>query len=259
MNYPHVLELFRLEHKAAIVTGASKGLGYAIALALAQAGSDVLVTSRNEAEIKEAASKLAQETGRTIVPLVADTRSWADAEHTVEACRAAFGKLDILVNNVGMNNRKPIHELSVTEFAELLDTNLTGTFRMCKAAAETMMEQQAGRVINLSSMLDRITIPGRTGYAASKGGVLMLTKTLALEWAALGIRVNAISPGPFATPMNETLLADPARRAEFLSKIPLGRFGKLHEIGAAAVYLASEASGFMTGTSLYIDGGWTAQ
>lgn len=255
----NVLELFRLDAKVALVTGGSKGLGEAMALALAQAGCDLAITSRTENEVHAAAKRIADETGRKVVPIVADVRSWDDAQRVVGTALESFGKLDILVNNAGMNNRKAIHEISVEEFEELIDINLTGAFRMSKAVAETFMVQKSGRVINLSSMLDHVTIPGRTGYSSSKGGVLMFTKTLALEWAPLGIRVNAISPGPFATPMNQALLDDPERNQEFLQKLPVGRWGKPHEIGAAAVYLASEASDFMTGSTLYIDGGWTAQ
>jgi len=255
----NVLELFRLDSKVALVTGGSKGLGQAMALALAQAGCDLAISSRTESEVRDAAQSISEETGRKVVPIVADVRNWDDAQGAVATTLESFGKLDILVNNAGMNNRKAIHEISVEEFEELIDINLTGVFRMSKAVADTFMAQKSGRVINLSSMLDHVTIPGRTGYSSSKGGVLMFTKTLALEWAPLGIRVNAISPGPFATPMNQALLDDPERNSEFLQKLPVGRWGKPYEIGAAAVYLASEASDFMTGSTLYIDGGWTAQ
>lgn len=255
----HVLELFRLDNKVALITGGSKGLGQAMALALAQAGCDLVITSRSESDLQGVAQSIRDGTGRKVVPVAANVRSWEDAQRVVATALDSFGKLDILVNNAGMNNRKAIHEMRVEEFGELIDVNLTGMFRMSKAVAETFMAQKSGRVINLSSMLDHVTIPGRTGYSSSKGGVLMFTKTLALEWAPLGIRVNAVSPGPFATPMNQALLDDPERNEEFLQKLPVGRWGKPYEIGAAAVYLASEASDFMTGSTLYIDGGWTAQ
>ena len=255
----NILELFRLAKKVSIVTGASKGLGYAISLALAQAGSDLVITSRSERELSEAAQTLRDETGQQVIPLIADVQRWEDCKQVIEQTQNMFGKLDILVNNAGMNNRKPIHELSVEEFEELMDINITGMFRMSKAAAKLFMAQGFGRVINLSSMLDSVTIPGRTGYSASKGAVLMFTKTLALEWAPYGVRVNAISPGPFATPMNQSLIDDEVENKAFLAKLPVGRWGKPYEIGAAAVYLGSAASDFMTGTTLYIDGGWTAQ
>jgi NAD(P)-dependent dehydrogenase (short-subunit alcohol dehydrogenase family) len=255
----NVLDLFRLDGKVGIVTGASSGLGRAISLALAQAGADVVVASRTAPAIEDTAKNIARETGRKILPVPADVTKWNDVETIAGTALDAFGSIDILVTSAGINIRKPIVELTVEEFEEIVDTNLTGTFRTCKVVGPTLIAQGSGKVINLSSMLDHITIPGRTGYAASKGGVLMLTKTLALEWAPHGIRVNAISPGPFETPINKALLEDPERNRKFLQMIPVKRWGEPHEVGAAAVYLASPAADFITATTLYIDGGWTAQ
>jgi NAD(P)-dependent dehydrogenase (short-subunit alcohol dehydrogenase family) len=255
----NVLDLFKLTDQVAIITGGSKGLGRAIALAFAQAGANLVIASRSEDEIQRVAQELAAETGQDVVGVRADVTSMEDAERIVRAALDAFGKLDILVNSAGVNNRKPISDLAVEEFEELIDINLTGTFRMCKAAEPALLAQGSGRVVNLSSMLDHITIPGRTGYAASKGGVLMLTKTLALEWASAGVRVNALSPGPFATPLNRPVIEDPEQNRLFLQKLPVGRWGEPFEVGAAALYLASPAADFVTGTTLYIDGGWTAQ
>jgi NAD(P)-dependent dehydrogenase (short-subunit alcohol dehydrogenase family) len=256
---PHVLELFRLDGKAAIVTGGSKGLGRAIALCLSQAGADVVVASRTASEIQEAAREIERETQRRIVPVVADVRKDEEVQRILCAAVDELGRVDIVVNSAGVNNRKPAVELSVEEFEELVDINLTGTFRMCRAVGPLLMAQRSGRVINLSSMLDHVTIPGRAGYAASKGGVLQLTKTLALEWAPYGIRVNALSPGPFATPINKVIMENEELNRQFIERIPVRRWGRPEEVGAAAVYLASPASDFVTGTTLYIDGGWTAQ
>jgi len=254
-----VLDLFRLDGKKAAVTGGSKGLGRAIAVAFAQAGADVVIASRTKAEVEAAAGEIAAATGRRIVPVVADVRSAGDAERTVRAAIDSLGGLDIVVNSAGINNRKPLVELTLEDFEDMISTNLTGTFRMCKAAAPRLIEQGSGKIINLSSMLDHVAIPGRTGYCASKGGVLMFTKALALEMAPRGIRVNALCPGPFRTPINKAILENEELNRQFLEKVPLRRWGEPEEVGAAAVYLASPASDFMTGSALYIDGGWTAQ
>ena len=255
----NVLDLFRLDGKKAAVTGGSKGLGRAIAVAFAQAGADVVIASRTKAEVEAAAGEIAAATGRRIVPVVADVRSAGDAERTVRAAIDSLGGLDIVVNSAGINNRKPLVELTLEDFEDMISTNLTGTFRMCKAAAPRLIEQGSGKIINLSSMLDHVAIPGRTGYCASKGGVLMFTKALALEMAPRGVRVNALCPGPFRTPINKAILENEELNRQFLEKVPLRRWGEPEEVGAAAVYLASPASDFMTGSALYIDGGWTAQ
>lgn len=251
--------MFRLDGKVAIVTGGSKGLGKAIATALAQAGANVVVTSRSGPEIESAAREIERESGKKALAVTGDVRQVGDAEKARAAALKAFGGLHILVNSAGINIRKAGEDLTVEDFQEIIDINLTGTFRMCKAVGPTLVAQRSGRVINLSSILDHVTIPGRSGYAASKGGVLQLTKTLALEWAPHGIRVNAISPGPFATPMNQALLENEELNREFIERIPVKRWGRPEEVGAAAVYLASDAADFVTGTTLYIDGGWTAQ
>ena len=255
----NVLDLFRLDGKKAAVTGGSKGLGRAIAVAFAQAGADVVIASRTKSEVEAAAGEIAAATGKRIVPVAADVRSAGDAERTVRAAIDSLGGLDIVVNSAGINNRKPLVDLTLEDFEDMISTNLTGTFRMCKAAAPRLIEQGSGKIINLSSMLDHVAIPGRTGYCASKGGVLMFTKALALEMAPRGIRVNALCPGPFRTPINKAILENEELNRQFLQKVPLGRWGEPEEVGAAAVYLASAASDFMTGSALYIDGGWTAQ
>jgi NAD(P)-dependent dehydrogenase (short-subunit alcohol dehydrogenase family) len=254
-----VLERFRLDGKAALVTGGSKGLGKAIALALAEAGAGVVIASRTQHEIEAAAREIAAATGRKVVPVTADVRSDADVERMVKHALDSLGRVDILVNSAGINNRKPFVELTLADCEEMLDINLKGTFRAAKLVAPLLIAQRWGRIINLSSMLDHVAIPGRSGYCATKGAVLQFTRALALELAPHGVRVNAVSPGPFRTPLNQRIIENEEQNRRFLERVPVGRWGEPEEVGAAVVYLASPAADFVTGTTLYIDGGWTAQ
>lgn len=253
-----VLDLFRLDGRVAIVTGGSKGLGQAMARALAEAGADVVITSRHLEEGEQVADEIRQ-LGRRALALESDVTDPAAVKALAKRTHAEFGRIDILVNNAGINPRKPALELSEEEWHECLEINLTGPWLLSRAVAPYMMERRWGRIINIASMLAFVSIPGRTPYASSKGGLVLLTKTLALEWAPYGITVNAICPGPFETAINRQLLQDPEAYQAFLAKIPLGRWGQPRELGPLAVYLASEASSFMTGAALLIDGGWTCQ
>ena len=251
----NVLDRFRLDGKVALITGGARGLGRVMAEALASAGAAVVVTARN----LDTAARAAAEIGGKALGLAADVTREADIRDLFARTLDSFGRLDILVNNAGINVRGPIEALSEADWDAVLDTNLKGPWLCCRAAAEPMKRQKWGRVINVSSMLGEISIPGRSPYASSKGGLTLLTKTLALEWATDGINVNALCPGPFATEINTPLLNDPQVAATMQAKIPLGRWGDPQEIGPAAVFLASEASSFMTGATLFIDGGYTAQ
>ncbi|MHC5544636.1 SDR family NAD(P)-dependent oxidoreductase, partial [Singulisphaera rosea] len=198
-------------------------------------------------------------TSQRALGLTGDVTKDVDVRAMVAKVLESFGRLDILVNNAGINIRGPIEQLSEADWDEVIDTNLKGPWLCCRAVAEPMKRQKWGRVINLSSMLGEIALPGRTPYASSKGGLTLMTKTLALEWAGDGINVNALCPGPFATEINTALLTDATVKAAMQSKVPLGRWGEPEELGPAAVFLASEASSFMTGATLFIDGGYTAQ
>jgi NAD(P)-dependent dehydrogenase (short-subunit alcohol dehydrogenase family) len=254
-----VMDRFRIDGRVALVTGGSRGLGRVIAEALASAGANVALTARQLETALRAADEIALSTGRNILPLAVDVTVRSSVEHMVEQVERVLGRIDILVNNAGVNIRGPIEELSEDDWDAVVDTNLKGPWLCCRAVAPVMKSRKWGRVINVSSMLGKISLPGRTPYASSKGGLTLLTKTLALEWAKDGINVNALCPGPFATEINTPLLNDPAARAQMEANVPLARWGDPAELGPAAVFLASEASSFMTGATLFIDGGYTAR
>jgi NAD(P)-dependent dehydrogenase (short-subunit alcohol dehydrogenase family) len=254
-----VMDRFRLDGRVALVTGGTKGLGLAIARALADAGADVAVSARDGGAAKRVAAELSQANGRRTLDIAADVTVATQVHAMVGQVLETFGRIDILVNNAGINIRGPIEELDEAAWDSVIDTNLKGPWLCCRAVAVPMKAQKWGRVINVSSMLGEISMPGRTPYASSKGGLTLLTKTLALEWAQDGINVNALCPGPFATEINTPLLNDPAARAQMEANVPLARWGDPAELGPAAVFLASEASSFMTGATLFIDGGYTAR
>jgi NAD(P)-dependent dehydrogenase (short-subunit alcohol dehydrogenase family) len=254
-----VMDRFRLDGRVALVTGGTKGLGRVIAEALAQAGADVAVAARDGEAAARVADEIAGSAVRKTLGLAVDVAASAQVDAMVKQVLGSFGRIDILVNNAGINIRGPIEQLAEADWDAVLDTNLKGPWLCCRAVAVPMKAQKWGRVINVSSMLGEISLPGRSPYASSKGGLTLLTKTLALEWARDGINVNALCPGPFATEINTPLLNDPAARAQMEANVPLARWGDPSELGPAAVFLASEASSFMTGATLFIDGGYTAR
>jgi NAD(P)-dependent dehydrogenase (short-subunit alcohol dehydrogenase family) len=255
----NVLDRFRLDGRAALVTGGSRGLGRAMAEALAQAGASVALTARKLESAQAVAAEIAESTGAKVIGIAAEVTDSKQVEAMVSTTTGSLGRLDILVNNAGINKRGPIEELSEEDFDSVIAANLKGPWLCCRAVAPILKAQKWGRVINLSSIMAEVTLPHRTPYASSKGGLTMMTKTLALEWAPFGITVNALCPGPFATEMNLPLINDPEVQKNFISRVALNRWGDPAELGPAVVFLASEASSFMTGTSLFIDGGYTAQ
>jgi NAD(P)-dependent dehydrogenase (short-subunit alcohol dehydrogenase family) len=254
-----VLETFRLDGRRALVTGGNRGLGRVMAQALAEAGADVAVASRSLPECQTAAEEIAASTGRRALAFAADLTVAATVERLVSDVEAGLGPLDILVNNAGVNVRGAAEELSEADWDAVLATNLKAPFLLARAVGPAMCRRGWGRIINLGSILGVVALPGRAPYASSKAGVINLTRVLALEWATRGVTVNAICPGPFATDMNRQLLNDPVKYQAFLEKIPMGRWGELHEIAGALVFLASDAASFVTGSALFVDGGWTAQ
>jgi NAD(P)-dependent dehydrogenase (short-subunit alcohol dehydrogenase family) len=253
------MDRFRLDGRVALVTGGARGLGRVMVEALAEAGASVALTARDQDRATKAAAEVSANTGAKTLGISADVALAADIAKMVAATLDGFGRLDILVNNAGINIRHPIEQFPPEEWDQILHTNLTAPWLCCRAVAEPMKRQKWGRIINVSSILGELGMADRTAYCASKGGLTVMTRALALEWAQHGINVNALCPGPFATEINLPLMKDPAVRAAFEQKVPLKRWGEPIELGPAAVFLASEASSFMTGATLFIDGGFTAQ
>src|SRR5262245_22388290 len=249
-----VLSAFALSGKVAIVTGASRGLGRAMAIALAGAGADVTVAARAVPELEETAREVRTLDRRALV-LPTDVTDYAQVEALVARTLETLGRLDVLVNNSGIAQVTPLAEMAPAEFRRTIDTNLVGVFNGCRAAAAHFLAQGSGKVINLSSVLGTVGLPGYSAYAASKGGVSAFTRALAAEWARHNVQVNAIAPGWFVTDMNAGAFADPKIRDRLLRDVPARRTGRLDEIGPLVVYLASAASDFMTGQTIHLDGG----
>jgi NAD(P)-dependent dehydrogenase (short-subunit alcohol dehydrogenase family) len=254
-----ILDQFRLTGRRALVTGGARGLGLMMAQALAEAGADVAITSRSIDNARGAAAGLAASTGQRVEAFEADVMRSADISRLAEQVEASLGPVDILVNNAGVNIRGASESLSEADWDTVIDTNVKGPFLCARTFGPRMAARGWGRIINLGSILSVIGIAGRAPYGASKAAVANLTRVLALEWAARGVTVNALCPGPFGTEMNRPLMDDPEKYAAFVAKIPMGRWGDLSEIGGAVVFLASDASSFVTGSLLFVDGGWTAQ
>jgi NAD(P)-dependent dehydrogenase (short-subunit alcohol dehydrogenase family) len=252
------LDVFKLNGRVALVTGGNRGLGFAMSSALAEAGADVILTSRNREKAQSSAAGIAQATGRRTLGLEVDVIHTDQVETMVRTVVEQFGRIDILVNNAGINIRKPVVEYDEESWDLVQNTNLKAPFLCTRAVAKQMKIQRYGRIINVSSMLGIVALPERSAYCSSKGGLIQLTKVHALELASHNITVNALCPGPFLTEINTPILNNPEASEFIMSRIALSRWGLPEELGGAIVFLSSEASSFMTGSSLVIDGGFTA-
>jgi NAD(P)-dependent dehydrogenase (short-subunit alcohol dehydrogenase family) len=246
-----------LSGRTAVITGGSRGLGEAMAKALAEAGASIALVARDTDRLIKVRDAIT-ERGGTAAVFTADVTQEQQVAALAGAVQEKFGRSQILINSAGINIRKNLVDFSLDEFRSVIDASLISTFLMCRAFVPGMKGTGYGRILNMSSIMSHVSISGRSAYSSAKAALLGLTRALALELAADGITVNGISPGPIGTDMNLALMNNPEVSAQFLANVPVGRWGKVEEIGALACYLCSEAAGFVTGTDILIDGGWTA-
>ena len=249
--------IFDLSGKVAVVVGGTSGIGLAMALGLADAGADVVASSRREEQVDEAAQQI-EAKGRRSLRVASDVADRPSLQALCDATLKEFGKVDILVNSAGRIKRVPTLEMAEDEWTAIMDTNVTGTLRACQIFGKHMLEAGYGRIVNVASLNSFVALKEVAAYAASKAAVASLTRSLAVEWSPRGVMVNAIAPGVFPTALNSKLLNESPRGQELKMRTPLGRFGKVEECVGACVYLASDAVTYVTGTTMVVDGGFLA-
>ena len=254
---PEIARLFDLSGRVAVITGGASGLGRAIGLGFARYGADVALVDLS-AERAEAVATEIRRLGRQVEVIATDVTSWDEVQAMADRVRGLFGRVDICVNSAGGNIRGPILEMSPEEYNRVLNLNLSGTWNSAKAIGALMVEQRRGKMINLASIYGHVAIEGNSAYAATKGGVVQLTRALAVEWAPHNVQVNCLAPTYIRTPLTGPLQEDAERLEELNRRSPIHRFGEAWELIGPAVFLASDASGLVTGHSLLVDGGWTA-
>ena len=253
------IKLFDLTGRVALVTGGSKGLGTAMAEGLASAGADVVLVSRKEQDVTDVAARITKEYGHQAVGLGGDVTKPEDVQRVVAATIEKFGKIDILINNAGINIRGPIDELTYEQFRQVQQVNVDGIWLCTREVVPHMKARKYGRIINMASTLGVVGLANRTPYTSSKGAVVQMTRGLGLEFAPFGITCNAICPGPFLTPMNEPIADTEEAKKFIVGAVALDRWGRMEEIQGAAIFLASDASSYVTGSLVTVDGGWTAR
>jgi len=252
------MKMFKLTGKTAIVTGASRGIGEAIAKGFAQAGADLVLVSRNIIALEEVAKEI-KTFGREALPIAVDIGNPEEIQRTIDNTLKVFPRIDILVNNAGISPiLKKAEEVPLREWEEIVKVNLTGTFLFCQAVGKVMIQQGGGKIINMVSVGAVVGFPRQIAYCATKGGILQLTKVLAIEWARHNIQVNAIGPAYLETELTKGMRESKIISENLLRRTPMGRFGRPEEIVGAALYLASDTSSYVTGQTLFVDGGWLA-